>query len=383
MLIAVVKETFAEEHRVALVPAEVARLARRKIDVGVEVGAGTAAGYVDEAFQTKGARLFKSRTELLAAADVVVKVRGPGSDGVELASLRSGQTLIGFLDPLGAPEQAQELARTGVTALSMELMPRITRAQSMDALSSMANIAGYKSVLLASNALPRLFPMMMTAAGTMSPARVFVLGAGVAGLQAIATARRLGAVVEAYDVRPEVKEQVLSVGGKFVELGLKTEAAGEKSGYAKAQSDAFYKQQQEQLATYVRAADVIITTAAVPGRRAPVLITADMLRGARPGSVLVDLAAETGGNCALTKAGTTFVWEGVTIIGPTNLPSTVPFHASQMYARNVSTFIEHLTSQAGELKIDASDEIVRETLVCQSGSVVHPRVLKSLETAAA
>jgi NAD(P) transhydrogenase subunit alpha len=382
MLVAVLKETFPGEKRVALIPAEVTRLTKRKCEVIVEAGAGAAAGFLDAMYEAKGARV-GSRADALAKAEVVVCVRALGANAAtgaaDAAALRAGQALIGFLDPLGSPKALQPVQGKGVHAFSMELMPRITRAQSMDALSSMANIAGYKAVLLAASALPKMFPMMITAAGTVSPAKVLVLGAGVAGLQAIATAKRLGAVVEAYDVRPEVKEQVVSVGGKFVELQLETAGAGDKGGYAKAQSEEFYKKQQEQLAQYVRAADVIITTAAIPGRRAPTLITAEMLKGSKPGAVLVDLAAETGGNCALTKPGETTVAEGVTILGPLNVPGTVPAHASQLYARNVVTFLEHLTTLEGTLKLDREDEITRETLVVHNGEVVHPRVQQALK----
>ena len=380
MRVAVLKESFPGEKRVALVPAEIGRLARKNIQVDIEADAGAAAGYTDAQYEAKGGRVVAQRAELLQAADMVLLVRRP--DLASLQGLRSGQTLIGFLDPLGDAKGLAALGARGINALSMELMPRVTRAQGMDALSSMANIAGYKAVLLAASHLPRMFPMMMTAAGTVSPAKVLVLGAGVAGLQAIATARRLGAVVEAYDVRPEVREQIQSVGGKFIDLGVAPEAAGDKSGYARAQSEDFYRRQQEQLGTYVRAADAIITTAAIPGRRAPVLITADMLRGAKPGSVVVDLAAETGGNCALTRPGETVLWEGIAVLGPLNVPSTVPFHASQLYARNVSTFVDLLCSKEGQLALNTEDEIIRETLVIHAGNVVHNRVLSALTAAA-
>ncbi len=297
----------------------------------------------------------------------------------DLALTRPGQTLIAFLDPLGEPALAAALAARGVTALAMELMPRITRAQSMDALSSMATVAGYKAVLLAASHLPRMFPMLTTAAGTIKPARVFVVGAGVAGLQAISTARRLGAPVEAYDVRPAAKEQVQSVGAKFVELPLEAGDAEDKGGYAKAQDESFYRRQREMMAKVVAGSDVVITTAAIPGKRSPVLVTGEMVKGMAPGSVIVDLAAERGGNCELTRADEIVVAHGVTILGPTNLPSTVPYHASQMYGRNITTFVTHLVKD-GVLTLSADDEIARETLVTRDGQVVHERV-KTLVTA--
>ncbi len=304
-------------------------------------------------------------------------VRTPGANPVtgrdDAELLRSGQTIVGLADPLGTPDAAEFLAAKGVTIFALELIPRITRAQSMDVLSSMATIAGYKAVLLAATALPRMCPMMMTAAGTIAPAHAFVIGAGVAGLQAIASARRLGAKVEAYDVRPAVKEQIQSLGAKFLELPLEAAGAEDKGGYAKAQDESFYRRQREMMAKAVAAADIVITTAAIPGKKSPVLITADMVKGMTPGSVIVDLAAERGGNCELTKADETVVVHGVTILGPTNLPATVPYHASQMYARNILTFLQHLMKN-GVLAIDTDDEITRETLVTQGGQVVHDRI---------
>ena len=294
--------------------------------------------------------------------------------------MRQGQVVIGMADPLGAPETVRDIASRGVTAFALELIPRITRAQSMDVLSSMATIAGYKAVLLAANTLPRMFPLLTTAAGTVTPAHVFIVGVGVAGLQAIATARKLGAVVEAYDVRPAVKEQVQSVGAKFVELPLETGQAEDKGGYAKAQDEAFYQRQREMMARVVAANDVVITTAVVPGKKAPVLVTADMVRGMAPGSVVVDLAAERGGNCELTRADQVVVEKGVTILGPTNLPSTVPYHASQMYAKNITTFLLHLVKD-GAVKLDPTDEITRDTLIAQGGEVVNARVQAGARTA--
>jgi NAD(P) transhydrogenase subunit alpha len=291
--------------------------------------------------------------------------------------MRAGQVIIGMADPLGAPEAVRELAARRVTAFALELIPRITRAQSMDVLSSMATISGYKAVLMAADTLPRMFPLLTTAAGTITPAHVLIVGAGVAGLQAIATARKLGAVVEAYDVRPAVKEQVQSLGAKFVELQLETSQAEDKGGYAKAQDETFYRRQREAMTRVVAANDVVITTAVVPGKKAPVLITADMVRAMAPGSVVVDLAAERGGNCELTRPDEAVVERGVTVLGPTNLPSTVPYHASQMYAKNISTFLLHLIKDGG-VKPDPADEIARDTLLTADGEVVNPRVRELL-----
>ncbi len=291
--------------------------------------------------------------------------------------MKAGQIVVGMLDPLWRPEACRELAEQGVAAFSLELMPRITRAQSMDVLSSMATISGYKAVLLAAEALPRMFPMLMTAAGTVTPARVFVVGAGVAGLQAIATARRLGAVVHGYDVRPAVREQVESLGGKFVELPLETAQAEGTGGYAKAMDEAFYRRQREMMAKVVAESDVVITTAAVPGKKSPVLVTAEMVRGMGPGSVIVDLAAERGGNCELSQPDQTVVEGGVSILGPTNLPATIPYHASQLYSKNVVTFLSHLVKD-GQLAFDIEDEISRETLVTRDGQVVNDRVRAAL-----
>lgn len=377
MIAGVPKETDAGERRVALAPALAPSLKKAGFDVVVETGAGDAAGFPDSAFEEKGARIVASAEAVWGEADVILQVRGAGSredcGPAERARMRAGQTVIGFFDPLSQPATVEQNARTGATCFSMELMPRITRAQSMDALSSMATIAGYKAVLLAANQLPRLFPMLMTAAGTVAPAKVFIVGVGVAGLQAIATARRLGAVVQAYDVRPAVKEQVESVGARFVELPLETEGAEGKGGYARALDESFYQRQRELMAKVVAESDVVITTAAIPGKKAPVLVTAEMVRGMAPGSVIVDLAAERGGNCELTRAGETVVDSGVTILGPLNLPSSIPYHASQLYAKNIVTFLLHL-AKAGSISVDAADEIVRETLLTRDGEVVHARV---------
>ena len=375
MNIGVVSETFPGERRVAIVPALVPALKKAGLDGIVEEGAGRDAGFPDAAYAEKGARLIATRGAVFAAADVIVQVRL-----ADPSPLREGQIVIGMADPLGTPQGVAALASKGVTAFALELIPRITRAQSMDVLSSMATIAGYKAVLLAASSLPRMFPLLTTAAGTVTPAHVFIVGVGVAGLQAISTARRLGAVVEAYDVRPAVKEQVQSVGAKFVELPLETAQAEDKGGYAKAQDESFYQRQRGMMARVVAANDVVITTAVVPGKKAPVLVTAEMVRGMAPGSVVVDLAAERGGNCELTRADEVVVEQGVTILGPTNLPSTVPYHASQMYAKNITTFLLHLINNGGDagMRIDPADEITRETLITQKGDVVNPRIRELL-----
>ncbi len=384
MIVGVPKETFPGERRVALVPALLPLLKKATLDVVIEAGAGAAAGCPDASYREHGARSVETRRELFETAEIVLQVRTPGANPaaghLDLAHVRSGQVLIGFAEPLLAGAAIRDLATRGATTFAMELMPRITRAQSMDALSSMATIAGYKAVLLAAAALPRIFPMLMTAAGTVAAARAFIVGAGVAGLQAIATARRLGAKVEAYDVRPAVKEQVQSLGARFVELPLETGGAEDQGGYAKAQDEAFYRRQRDLLARVVAANDVVITTALVPGRKAPILVTGEMVAGMAPGSVVVDLAAERGGNCELTRPDETVVANGVTILGPTNLPATVPYHASQMYAKNIATFLLHLV-KGGAVQIDLADEITRETLVTRGGEVVHPRVKEILSAA--
>jgi H+-translocating NAD(P) transhydrogenase subunit alpha len=374
MKVGIPKETWPGETRVAVIPAAVPGLLKAGLEVAVESGAGTAAGFTDEMYRAQGAALV-SRPDLFKASDIVLQVRATPTDG---SSLRSGQTVIGFADPLGAPDAIRKLAPSGINLFSMELMPRITRAQSMDALSSMATIAGYKAVLLAATTLPRMFPMLMTAAGTISPARVFIMGAGVAGLQAISTARRLGAKVEAYDVRPAVKEQVQSLGAKFVELPLESGDAEDKGGYAKAQDEAFYKRQREMMLKVVAASEVVITTALIPGKKAPILLTTEMVEAMAPGSVVVDLAAERGGNCELTRPDEAVVHRGVTILGPSNPPALVPYHASQMYSKNITTFLAHLLGKDGAtqpvLPINADDEITKETLLTRGGDVVHPRV---------
>lgn len=377
MRVGVPKETFPGERRVALVPTVVPSLAKAGLEVLVESGAGASAGFSDAAYAEHGVRVVAGQAEVFAQADIIAQVRAAGANPVEgqrdLALYRPGQAVVGLLEPLGEPQAVLDVARRGVTAFALELVPRVARAQPMDALTSQATVAGYKAVLLAADALPKMFPMLMTAAGTIAPARVLVVGVGVAGLQAIAVARRLGAVVQAYDVRPAVKEQVESLGAKFVELALEAGQAEERGGYARAMGEDFYRRQRELLARVVAESDVVITTALVPGQRAPVLVTADMVGSMRRGSVIVDLAAERGGNCEPTRPGEVAEVMGVTVIGLTNLASTVPFDASQMYARNVAAFVQHVVKD-GQLKLDQADEIVRETLVARDGDVVHPRV---------
>jgi NAD(P) transhydrogenase subunit alpha len=381
IVIGVPKETFPEERRVALVPAVLPSLTKAGMEVVLEAGAGVQAGFRDEEYAAKGVRVVSARAEIFAGAQIIVQVRACGANlhagRADIGALRSGQALIGLCHPFSAADTAGQLAERGVALFSLELMPRITRAQSMDVLSSMSTIAGYKAVVLAADALTRMFPMLVTAAGTVIAARVFVIGAGVAGLQAIASARRLGAIVEAYDVRPAVREQVESLGAKFVEFALDTREAEGKEGYARELGEEFYRQQREKMAKVIAANDVVITTAVVPGRPAPKLITREMVAGMAYGSVIVDLAAEQGGNCELTRPGVTIVQNGVTIIGPINIASTVPFHASQMYARNLAAFLLHIVRN-GELSLDTQDEITGSTLVTRDGEVIHPRVREFL-----
>ncbi len=366
--VATPKETTADEHRVALVPDTATRLKAAGLDVGVEAGAGAAAYISDEAYQQAGVEVVKGAGQLLQDADAVLKVQAPSVPEVDL--LRSGAVLISFLQPATQGDAVRALAKRGVTAFSLELLPRISRAQSMDALSSQASAAGYKAVLMAAGRLGKFFPMMMTAAGTVAPARVLVMGAGVAGLQAIATARRLGAVVSAYDVRPAVKEEVQSLGATFIELPLETQEG--EGGYAREQSEEFLRKQRELIGEHVARSDVVITTAAVPGRHAPLLVTADMVQGMRPGSVIVDLAAETGGNVELTKAGADVEIGGVTVIGTRNVPSTMPLHASQLYARNVANLLLHLVKDKA-ITLDFADEITKGCCVTHEGEIVNER----------
>jgi H+-translocating NAD(P) transhydrogenase subunit alpha len=377
MIVGVPREIYPGERRVAIVPAAVPILMKGGFEVVVQAGAGNEAGYPDATYTAKGAKVVADRAEVFRLADIVVQVLCYGSNDktgeADLPLLRSGQVLVGFLRPLGELKTIQQIAERGVTALSVELIPRTTRAQSMDALSSMGTICGYKAVLTAADTLPRIFPMLTTAAGTITPSRVFIIGAGVAGLQAIATARRLGAVTSAYDMRPAAKEQVQSLGGRFVELPIEAKDAQDARGYGRAQDEQFYARQRELLTKVVAESDVVITTAVIPGKKSPILITADMVKGMAPGSVIVDLASERGGNCELTKPGETIVAHGVTIIGVYNFASTVPYHASQMYARNVSAFLMYVFKD-GKLRLDPSDEIIRDTLLTVGGEIVNQRL---------
>jgi proton-translocating NAD(P)+ transhydrogenase subunit alpha len=373
MIVGVPAESHPDERRVALVPSVVATLQKSGADALIESGAGVQAGFADAAYEEQGARIAPDRNEVFASSDVLLRVRAFAADDPDLALLREGQVLVGLLNPLGAPAVVQALAERGVDAFALELVPRITRAQSMDALTSMATVAGYKAVLLAASTVTKMYPLMMTAAGTITPARVLVVGAGVAGLQAIATARRLGAVVQAYDVRPAAREQVESLGARFVELELETDSAEGAGGYAQVMDDEFYRRQRELMTSLVAESDVVITTAAIPGSRAPVLITEDAVHAMRPGSVIVDLAAETGGNCELTRPGETIDVNGVAVAGPIELAATVPYDASQMYARNVTAFLGGLLED-GAVRVNLEDEILRETLLTRQGEVVHPRV---------
>ncbi len=388
MIVGVPREGYPGERRVALVPAALPNLKKAGLEVLIQAGAGQAAGYRDAEYVDKGAKLAANREEVFASADIIVQFLCHGANdktgNADLPLLRKGQALVGFLRPLGTVKTVQEIAERGVTSFSVELMPRITRAQSMDALSSMATICGYKAVLLAADTLPRMCPMLTTAAGTITPARVLIIGAGVAGLQAIATARRLGAVASAYDMRPAAKEQVQSLGGRFVELAIEAKDAQDASGYGKAQDESFYQKQRELLGKVVAESDVVITAAVIPGKKSPVLVTKEMVERMAPGSVIVDLAAERGGNCELTQPDETAVIHGVTIIGEYNLAARVPYHASQLYARNLTAFLLHLTKE-GKLQLNLQDEITRETLLTHEGEIVNPRVreffaLPSLQT---
>ncbi len=381
MIAGIPKETFPGERRVALIPANVPTLKKIGLDVIVEQGAGAAAGFPDDEYREKGAELVARRADIFSRADIVLLVRGLGANPeqgkADIALAKKGQVHIGFMEPLTAREAMETLAKAGITAFAMELIPRITRAQSMDALSSMANLAGYKAVLLAANHLPKIFPMMMTAAGTIVAAKVFIVGVGVAGLQAIATARRLGAVVQAYDIRPAVKEQVQSLGARFVELELGAEDAETSGGYAKAMDEEFYRKQREMMTRVVAESDVVITTAAVPGKKAPILVTEEMVKQMRPKSVLVDLAAERGGNCEVTEPGKVVEKHGVTIVGLENLPSELSYNASQTYGKNMSNFVNLLVKE-GQLTLNMDDQIIAESLVTRDGAIVNARVKEAL-----
>jgi len=383
--VGVLKETFPGERCVAIVPRSVEALKKSDIAVMLEPSAGAEAGYTDDQYIAKGART-ASRQEIFAEADILIQFRSLGANPeagrADLRSLRPGQIVMGLGEPLTAVREAADLAATGVSFFALELIPRTTRAQSMDVLSSLATISGYEAVLLAAKALPKIFPMLMTAAGTITPAKVFVIGAGVAGLQAIATARRLGSVVSAYDVRPAVKDQIVSVGAKFISLDVEATAAEDKGGYAKVMDEAFYRRQRELMLEVVREQDVVISTAAVPGKKAPILITKEMVEAMAPGSVIMDIAAVRGGNCELTRPGETVIHKGVTILGPTNFASMAPYHASQMFSANAITFLKHLIGFL-PLTNDVTDDIVTDTLVTHGGEVTNSRVREALGLPAA
>ena len=376
MKLGIPKETFPGEKRVAISPASLASLTKSGIEVLVETGAGESAGYPDSAYAAKGASIVLSRAAVFAA-DVIAQVRAAGENLVngadDLQRMRPGQWIVATCDALSNRDSVEAIAKTGASLFALELIPRITRAQSMDILSSQATVAGYRAVLTAAIELHKLFPMMMTAAGTISAAKIFVLGAGVAGLQAIATSKRMGAIVYGYDLRTACREQVESLGGKFVELQIANTNSEDKGGYAKAMDEDFYRQQREQLAQTVAQCDVVIATAAIPGRKSPLLVTAEAVRSMQPGSVVIDLAAQRGGNCALTLADQRVVDSGVTILGPTNIASDAAYHASLMFGNNVTKFLQNMV-KSGQATINMEDEIVRETMVTRDGQVVHPKL---------
>jgi len=383
LILGVLREADPDERRVAIVPAAIPGLKKTDAEVLIQANAGQSAGFTDEQYVAKGATIVANRAEIFARADVILQVRSLGAcseySDADIALLRKNQVLIAGCEPLWSPESISKAAATGATVFSLELVPRITRAQSMDILSSMATIAGYRAVLLAAIESPRMFPMMMTAAGTLKPARVLVIGAGVAGLQAIASAKRMGAVVFGYDIRPAVKEQVESLGGKFVVLDVKADNTESAGGYAKQMSDEFYRQQRDALKKVIADCDVVITTAAIPGKKAPVLVTREMVEAMAPGSVVVDIAAERGGNCEVTVAGETVEINGVKVLGPVNLASSIPIHSSEMFSKNITTFLMPII-RTGSLSIDMKDEIIRETLVTQNGEVVNDRVRELLNS---
>ena len=383
MIVGVPAESLPDEHRVALIPAVVSTLMETGLEIVVEEGAGENAGFPDAEYREQGARLVSDRAELFSLADILLKVHNltTHAEEGEMELARSGQAVLGLLNPLGNPAAIEQLAAKGTTSFALEFLPRIGRAQSMDALTSMATIAGYKASLVAADTVKKMFPMMMTAAGTITPARVFVIGAGVAGLAAIANSHRLGAVVHAYDVRPAVKEQVESLGAKFVELELDTQEAEGSGGYAQAMDEDFYRRQRELMTQVVAQSDVVITTALIPGAPAPMLITKEAVQGMNPGSVIIDLAAEGGGNCELTQAGETVQIHGVTLMGPVNLASSIPYHASQMYAKNLTAFLQNLI-QEGEISLNQEDPIIADTLLTHEGEVVNPRLREFLSKSA-
>jgi NAD(P) transhydrogenase subunit alpha len=382
VIIGIPSEVKTGEKRVAMSPANVQSLTDKSVKVLVQANAGAAAGYPDEEYTAAGATITADRAEIFASADIILQVQSFGSNNEnsddDMALVRSGQLIIGMMDPLASPQAAQAVADKGATAIALELVPRISRAQSMDVLSSMATLAGYKAVLMGASAAPRIFPMLMTAAGTLQPARVLIMGVGVAGLQACATAKRLGAVVEAYDVRPAAREQILSVGAKPVELDLDTGESEGAGGYAKEQGEDFLRRQRELMTEVVAQQDIIITTAAIPGAKSPILVTEDMVVAMKPGAVIVDLAAERGGNCDLTKQGETVVAHNVTILGPENVPSELAYHASQMLGKNMQTLLELIIDEEGALNLDFNDEIVAGTVVAHQGEVPHPHMRKLL-----
>ena len=379
MIVGVPAESLPDEHRVALIPAVVSTLMGTGLEIVVQEGAGENAGFPDAEYREQGARLVSDRAELFSSADILLKVHNLTTDAEEgeMELARPGQAVLGLLNPLGNPAAIEQLAARGTTSFALEFLPRISRAQSMDALTSMATVAGYKAALMAADTVKKMYPMMMTAAGTITPARVFVIGAGVAGLAAIANSHRLGAVVHAYDVRPAVKEQVESLGAKFVELELDTQEAEGSGGYAQAMDEDFYRRQRELMTQVVAQSDVVITTALIPGAQAPMLITEEAVQGMSPGSVIIDLAAEGGGNCELTQAGETVQAHGVTLMGPINLASSIPYHASQMYAKNLTAFLQNLI-QEGEIHLNQEDPIIADTLLTHEGEVVNPRLRELL-----
>jgi len=382
VIIGIPSEIKPGEERVAMSPANVQSLTDKSVQVLFQTNAGSAAGYPNAEYTAAGATLTDDRAEIFAKADIVLQVQSFGSNndnsGSDLASLRKGQLVIGMMDPLAAPQAAQAVADKGASAIALELVPRISRAQSMDVLSSMATLSGYKAVLMGASAAPRIFPMLMTAAGTLQPARVLIMGVGVAGLQACATAKRLGGIVEAYDVRPAAREQIISVGAKPIELDLDTGESEGAGGYAKEQGEDFLRRQRELMTAVVAEQDIIITTAAIPGAKSPILVTEDMVKAMKPGSVIVDLAAERGGNCDLTEQGKTVIAHGVTILGPENVPSELAYHASQMYGKNMQTLLELILDDQGNLNLDFNDEIVAGTVVAHNGEVPHPYMRKLL-----
>jgi H+-translocating NAD(P) transhydrogenase subunit alpha len=374
MKLAIAREVEAGERRVALVPDAVARLVKQGVEVWVEAGAGAKSFFSDLAYEEVGAKIVADTAALWGAADVVVKIGALQES--EIHQLREGGVFIGFLNPLANPALVQRLADRHVTAFSMEMIPRTSRAQSMDALSSQANVAGYKAVLIAAAALPKYFPMLTTAAGTIRPAKVLVMGAGVAGLQAIATARRLGAVVEAFDIRPDTKEQVQSLGAKFVDVELKEETVA-TGGYAKELSEAAKEHTRQVLIQHVSSADAVITTAQVPGRKAPILVTREMVSQMKPGSVIVDLAADRGGNCECTEAGKEVEWNGVNVIGTINLPSSMPVHASETYSKNILALLQLMVKDK-ELNLNFEDDIIAGACVARNGEISNEAVRNAL-----